>query len=611
MYIHLTAHSAYSLQEGLLTPAGLVQAAQANGMSALGLTDRNLLTGAIEFASACTEANIQPLIGLEIHLNDGPLSLLAMSLEGWSNLCRLSSAIALRDNPDSASSLDVLASYSSGLIALSSHPEQLKDIFPNCLYINLQALSQATTLSELALRLNLPTVVTHPIYYLTPDQAVLQRTLAAVRLNRAITTLPKDAAAPPDAYFLSEEEMEERFKDYPKALAATMEIAERCKFDMPIGGSQMPTVPLPEGITASQHLREKAYQGAIKSYGEITSTIQARLDHELEIIARMGFEPIFLIVEDVLDFARQKGVPFSSRGSAASSLVAHCLGITSPDPLRLNLYFERFLNPARTTPPDIDTDLCSRRRDQVIQHVFDTYGAERVAVVGTINRYRPRSALSDIAKAHGLEPSKIRELSNQLPYRFWAGFATTTDGRPVSPFAALRTAYTAETDQTIFDEAEAILKLPRHISMHPGGVVVAPGSLTDLVPVMRSGGKGQIITQLDLESVEALGLVKIDLLGIRGLTVMGDVAEFIKENQANRFGTALAVLESTPADDPATAERIETGATIGCFINLSTFSISQSIARDDFANASNRPLSGANFYPLDTPEETPVSSVVS
>jgi DNA polymerase III alpha subunit len=189
MYIHLTAHSGYSLQEGLLTPADLVQAAQANGMSALGLTDRNLLTGAIEFASACTEANMQPLIGLEIHLNDGPLSLLAMSCEGWSNLCRLSSAIALRDNSDASCSLDVLASYSNGLIALSSHPEQLTDIFPNCLYINLQDPSRATTLSKLALGLNLPTVVTHPIYYLTPDQAALQRTLAAVRLNRTITTL--------------------------------------------------------------------------------------------------------------------------------------------------------------------------------------------------------------------------------------------------------------------------------------------------------------------------------------------------------------------------------------------------------------------------------------
>jgi DNA polymerase III alpha subunit len=164
-----------------------------------------------------------------------------------------------------------------------------------------------------------------------------------------------------------------------------------------------------------------------------------------------------------------------------------------------------------------------------------------------------------------LEPAKVRELSNQLPYAFWERFAASPNGKPASPFDALRLTYTSPTYQTIFSEAEAILKLPRHLSMHPGGVVVAPGALTDLVPVMSSGGKGTIITQLDLDAVEALGLVKIDLLGIRGLTVMGDVAEFIQQNQAERFDDALSVLESTPADDPATADRIERGATIGCF----------------------------------------------
>lgn len=565
MYIHLTAHSAFSLQEGLLTPTDLVQAAQTKGMPVLGLTDHNLLTGVIEFATVCKAAEIRPIIGLEIDLNDGPLSLLATSVEGWSNLCRLSSAIALRDDPDVPCSLDMLASCSKDIIALSSQPEQLRDIFRDRLYLNIQDPKQAERLSDLAHQLALPAVVTHPVYYLTADQAVLQRTLAAVRLNQSLATLPPEASAPADSYFLTAKEMGERFHQYPEALAATIEIAERCSFDLPIGISQMPTVPLPDGVPVAQYLREKAYQGAARLYGEITLPIQERLDHELNIIARMGFEPIFLIVEDVLDFARQMGIPYSSRGSAASSLVAHCLGITSPDPIRLNLYFERFLNPARTTPPDIDSDLCSRRRDQVIQHVFDTYGADRVAVVGTINRYRPRSALSDIAKAHGLEPVKVRELSNQLPHAFWVRFETSADGKPASPFAALRSTYTSQSHQTIFDEAEAILKLPRHISMHPGGVVVAPGALTDLVPVMRSGGKGTIITQLDLDAVEALGLVKIDLLGIRGLTVMGDVAEFIQTNEPHSYVNALAVLDSTPSDDPATAERIESGGTIGCF----------------------------------------------
>jgi DNA-directed DNA polymerase III PolC len=534
-------------------------------MPAVGLTDHNLLTGVVEFITACKAVDIQPVIGLEIYLNDGPLSLLATGLEGWSNLCRLSSAIALQEDPEGPCPLDVLAVQSPDLIALSSRPERLKEIFGDRLYVNLQDPSEAGTLSQLAQRLKLRAVVTHPVYYRTPQQATLQRTLTAIRLNGVITNLPRQSVAPPDACFLSSQEMESRFQDYPDALAATLEIAERCRFELPIGSSQMPTVPLPQGLTATQHLREKAFQGAIHLYGEITPEIQMRLDHELEIIARMGFEPIFLIVEDVLNYARQMNVPFSSRGSAASSLVAHCLGITGPDPLRLNLYFERFLNPARATPPDIDTDLCSRRRDQVIQHVFDTYGAERVAVVGTINRYRPRSALSDVAKAHGLEPARVRELANQLPHSFWIRFERTADGKPASPFAALRATYPSPAYQAIFDDAEAILKLPRHISMHPGGVIVAPGPLTDLVPVMRSGGKGTIITQLDLESVEKLGLVKIDLLGIRGLTVLGDVAEFIQTSEPDSYSNSLSVLESTPSDDPETARRVETGGTIGCF----------------------------------------------
>ncbi|HEX2994464.1 MAG TPA: PHP domain-containing protein, partial [Anaerolineales bacterium] len=383
-----------------MTPAELVQAAQAHGMPALGLTDHHLLTGAIEFVTACRQNGIQPIIGLEIDLPDGPVNLLATSMDGWSNLCRLSSAIALREDPEAPCPVDLLASFSKDLIALTSQPGPLKEIFQDRLYVALRDPAQATAVVNLARKSALPTVVTHPIYLLNAEQARLQRTLTAIRLNQTIRDLLTDAPASGDSYFMSSQEIEARFQDYPEALAATFEVAERCRFDQPIGGSQMPIVPLPEGMSASQCLRQKATEGARQLYGEITPAIQERLDHELEIIARMGFEPIFLIVEDVLNFARQTGVPFSSRGSAASSLVAHCLGITSPDPLRLNLYFERFLNPARTTPPDIDTDLCSRRRDQVIQHVFDTYGAERVAMVGTINRYRPRSALSDVAKAH-------------------------------------------------------------------------------------------------------------------------------------------------------------------------------------------------------------------
>lgn len=566
MYIHLTTHSAYSLQEGLVPPVDLVGAARSHNVPAIGLTDHNLLTGAIEFVTACHEMDIQPILGLEIYMDKEPLQLLATSLEGWSNLCRLSSTLALRDHPNEPCDLDTISTYSNGLIALSNNPRGLMDIFPDRLYISIADLSKAIPATNLARKSSLPTVVTHPVYFLTPEQASLQKTLTAIRLNQPITSIPRESLAPSDAWFISPQEIEIRFRDFPEALATTMEIAERCKVDLPIGKPQMPIVSLPEGISATQHLRNKAIEGARKIYGNITPAIQARLDHELNVISQMGFEPVFLIVEDILNFARQTGVPYSSRGSAASSLVAHCLGITSPDPLRLNLYFERFLNPARSTPPDIDTDLCSKRRDSVIQHVFDTYGVDRVAMVGTINRYRPRSALGDVAKAYGLEPAKARELANRLPHAFWARFEESEEGQiPTSPFAELRSIHSSQQYQRIFDDAEAIMKLPRHLSMHPGGVIISPGAMTDLVPGMRSGGKGVIITQLDLESVEALGLVKIDLLGIRGLSVLGDVAEYIQNDRPAQYPTPLAVLDSIPSEDPATSNRIEKGETIGCF----------------------------------------------
>jgi len=572
MYIHLTAHSAYSLQEGLALPVELAQAASACGMPALGLTDHRNQTGALEFVHACQNASIQPVLGLEVDLQHGMLALLATSMAGWSNLCRLSSTLALRDDPEAACTLELLAPCTSDLIALcdGQAPDELlaelKGLFPNRSYLTFKDPARGLPVSNRARKLGLPLVVTHPVYYITPQQANLQRTLAAIRRIQPISSLPEQAFAPEGAYFTSAKEMDARFRHFPAALSATREIAERCKFNLPLGVAHMPTVPLPPGQSAAQVLRQKAETGARNLYGEITVEIQARLDREIEIIARMGFEPIFLIVEDILNYSREKGVPYSSRGSAASSLVAHCLGITSPDPIRLNLYFERFLNPARSTPPDIDTDLCSMLRDSVIQHVFDTYGAERVAMVATINHFRPRSALGDVAKAHGIEPSKVREMAAQLPHSFWASFEENEENAiPASPFASLRAIYPSPQFQRVFEDAEAILKLPRHLSVHPGGVIIAPGLLTDLVPVMRSGNKNIVITQFDLESVEALGLVKIDLLGIRGLTVLGDVAQFIHESQPQRYASRLAVLDATPHDDAQTADRIENGQTIGCF----------------------------------------------
>jgi DNA-directed DNA polymerase III PolC len=583
VFVHLNTHSHYSLLQALPPPEDLAKAAANAGMPAIALTDRRMLSGVVEFFRACIKESIRPILGLEMDIQVqeemAPLILLAEDMEGWTNLCRISSSIHLREEPDTPGSLDLIDGNSRGLIAISSFfnessgksLKQVAELFPNSLYAMVRD-NDMTSMSHaynLAKKVHLPPVAIHPISFIRADEAPLIRTLTAIDSNRTIQEVPDSPVASPRAFFLSPQEMEERYGSMPEAIEATMEIASRCRLNLPLGVAKMPGVGIPKGMKAVQYLRQRADKGLRKLYRPVSAVIQQRFDHELEVIAERGFEPIFLIVEELLNFARRQNIPFSSRGSAGSSLVAHCLGITSPDPIALDLYFERFLNPARTTPPDIDTDLDSRGRDAVIQHVFEKYGAERVAMVGTINRFRPRSALGDVSKAHGLSPDRAHELTRQLPYGFFARMEESEEeesGRiPESPFKDLARANSSPEFKRIFSEAEALLKQPRHLSVHAGGLVIAPGIMTDLVPVMRSGSKGVIITQFDLSSVEDMGLVKIDLLGIRGLTVMGDVAKAIYSWRRRDYTSPLAVLDSIPLKDEETSDRLEKGLTIGCF----------------------------------------------
>jgi DNA-directed DNA polymerase III PolC len=579
----------------LSAPAELARAAAAFGMPSLALTDFISLTGAVEFYDACRDLGVKPILGLEIdvtpppglprlYLKAGRLALLALDMHGWSSLCKLSSAL-LTDpayENDLIFPFDRLSEFTGGVLCLAGgwqsqgaafsrddHEQaltealgQLADIYPDRFYLGIEDPALMPLPLESARSLNLPLVAAPSVYYLDPDGAHLQKVVTAVRLNCRLDQVPKEEQAPPGASFLSPDEMAKRYAEFPRALAATQEIAERCQLELPLGVPHHPEIPLPPDATPEQVLRQRAEAGARRLYDGTTPDIQSRLDHELDVIAECGYAALFLVMEEILQHARRIGVPYSSRGSAASSLVAHCLGITSPDPLRLNLYFERFLNPARLTPPDIDTDLCSRRRDEVIRFVYERFGDERVAMVCTINRYRRRSALRDVAKAHGLPPTEINKLVEALPQR-WYG-PPPPGYREGSAFEALSQRYTSEAHQTIFRDAAALLDKPRHLSIHPGGVVIAPGRLTDLVPT-RLASKGVVITQFDLDAIERLGLIKIDLLGIRGLTVLGDVAQTLQAAHPGVYTSSLDALDSIPLDDPPTSELVQHGRTIGCF----------------------------------------------
>ncbi|MEA3440828.1 MAG: DNA polymerase III subunit alpha, partial [Chloroflexota bacterium] len=522
----------------------------------------------------------------------GLLTFLAMDRKGWSNLCRLSSA-ALSE-PYYPAKLPVpcriIAENSQGLICLTggcltgggrglvtdliargaeraagTWLGHLADIFHDRMYIELQHHRREDVLWNARLcataeRMSLPTVATHSVHYLSPAQAALQRVVSGIRMNMPHhEVLDNDELAAPEAHFLTQEDMRTRFAQAPAAIQATIEIAERCHADLPLGESHFPEVPVPDGKTAIGVLRTKAERGARNLYGSVTPDISQRLDSELSVIEQSGYAPLFLVMEEIVSFTQERDIPISSRGSAASSLVAHCLGITSPDPMRLNLYFERFLNPARATPPDIDTDLCSRRRDEVIQFVYDRFGADRAAMVCTINRFRIRSAFREVAKAFGLSTSETKEMADLLPGR-WYGPPSLQE-RSSDPFESLRVQYPSSSYQKIFDHAGALLGSPRHLSIHPGGMVITPDVMTELVPTQLAS-KGITITQFDLEAIERLGLVKIDLLGIRGLTVLNDVAA---KAGRERPGRVIRFLEAIPTEDPAAATLVESGGTIGCF----------------------------------------------
>lgn len=579
-------------------------------MPALALTDFHGLSGAIEFYEACTEAGVKPLLGLDLTVtapdglrlpgtSDGSLVLLAEDRTGWSNLCRLSSRLLTSDEPQNSLAFETLVEHADGVVCLTgdrlglvtrllqeNHPSPAQDFlhglaatFPGRLYLELQP-SMARNLTHkmlrLAKKLNIPVTATNSVHYLTGEDVHLQKLLTAIRLNLPLDRVPPSIIPPRMAHFTSSEEMATFFSEIPLALRSTLEIAERCSLKLPLGQPHYPQVPLSHGVSVGQELKSRAEQGAHRLYGAITPDLRSRLDQELAVINQSGYSALFLIMQEIVEFARKEGIPISSRGSAASSLVAHCLGITSPDPMQLNLYFERFLNPARAKPPDIDTDLCSRRRGEVIRFVYQNYGAERVAMVATVNRFRRRSALREVAKAYGLSPSRVNRLAEGLPRR-WYG-PPEPDSEEKGPYAILVDHFSESPYPAIFRDAAALIGLPHHLSVHPGGIVIAPGPLTDLAPVQLAS-KGVVVTQFDLESVERLGLVKIDLLGIRGLTVIGDVAEAMESDPHTSRPAWLSVrapedsLESRAADlldlipdgDPKTAELVREGRTTGCF----------------------------------------------
>jgi len=611
-YPHLHVHSCYTLLGATPAPDELARQAAADGLTHLALTDTNALYGAVAFDRACRSAGVQPLLGLTVTVawpddlgapppprtTPGLLVLLARNADGYRSLSALSSQI--QTDPDREARalqgvpLHALRAHREGLICLTggrcgyawrslaagmddaAHRflGRLCGIYgPEDTYVSLELHGPddaplVAALDAKAGFLGLKTVAVQPIYALTPEDKVRLRLLAAIDRNCRLEAVPPEVLpdggdARIDVHWLDATDLANRFGDYPGALARTHEVARRCTPEdgssvLPSSALHWPEPILPPGQTPATALALHATAGCRTRYGvpdgaPLPAPVAERLERELNAINRHGYAPLFLIVADITRYAREREVPVSTRGSVANALVAYALGITTVDPLAHGLLFERFLSPGRADPPDIDLDFCSRRRDEVQDYIRRTYGAGRVALVGAMATLRLRSAARETAKAYGLDEQETQSLVTALREgprgpRFW-------EARPLEE--ALADLPSAKL-QAVARAAYSVTGLPHHLSIHAAGLIITPGPLTDLVPVQMSP-KGYLTTQFDHGDCEAIGLPKLDLLGIRALTVLADAAEKVRERDPSFR------LIQIPPDDTVTADLLERGDTIGVF----------------------------------------------
>lgn len=603
-FSHLRVHSYYTLLGATASPEQLAQRAADEGMTSLALTDTNVLYGAVAFDRACRAAGIRPIIGLTVTVTwpdaiepaspdagtAGQLVLLARNSTGYRSLCRLTSLIQGSADREAQSrqglAVEQLRANAGGLICLTggrrgfsyrclaandaAHDRaahrflgRLCGIYgPDHTFVSLELqtpedLAVAHQLSEKAAFLGLNTVVVHPTFTLMPDDARLQL-LAAIDHNCLLGEVPPEALpyggdGRVAVHWLSTESLSERYAAFPEALARTRDVAALCTDRvLPDGTLQWPTVALAGGHSPADLLRQQALSGAERRYGApLPAAVTAQLTHELAAINTHGYAPLFLAVADIVRYARQEEIPVSTRGSVANSLVAYVLQITTVDPIEHGLLFERFLSPGRADPPDIDLDFCSRRRDEVQAYIRRTYGEDRVALVGAMSTLRLRSAGRETAKAYGLSAAEIKRLLARLPRHFHPR-------QEIKPEDEILADIDDPQLRTVARAAYSIAGFPHHLSIHAGGLIITPGPLTDLVPVQMAP-KGYLTTQYDHRDCEAVGLPKLDLLGIRALTVLHDAAVAARDIDPD-----LRVGE-IPLDDPATADLLAGGDTIGVF----------------------------------------------
>jgi DNA polymerase III subunit alpha len=616
-FSHLHTHSHYSLLSALPRVDELVDRAVELGMPALALTDAGNLYGAIEFYKACTDAKIKPIIGVDFFValrgrrdmqagidnRRTRVVLLAMNEKGYHNLIQLVTLSHLEGfyyKP--RIDRELLEKYNEGLIAISPsfsgdivqalkgrNQDKAKeivtwykkvfgqgptleqggtgtDLSENRFYIEITRHPEIDsheanmkTLAEFAKSQNIPIMAAHDVYYMKPDDRIARETL--VRVNSHSDASDRISENDEDDFsFISPERAEELFHDMPEALENTAHIVERCTFEMTLGKWVFPAFVVESGRSPDDELRYLVDQGFGLRNIEKTPELEKRAAYELTVIRDKGYAPYFLVVADMLRYARTHNILSNIRGSVSGSLVTFLAGITNINPIEYEIPFERFLNPDRPSAPDIDMDYADDRRDEMIDYVRSKYGADKVAQIGTFGTMAARGSVRDVARALGFPVATGDRISKMIPVGS-QGFPMTIE-RAVAETPELKTAYDSEPDtRRIIDMARKIEGCARHIGVHAAGVVISPSALTDYTPLQFDPkGEGKIISQYDMYSIEEAGLLKFDFLGLKNLTIIADTINQIKELEG-----ITVDYDTIPVDDTETFEMLARGETADLF----------------------------------------------
>lgn len=602
-FTHLHVHSEYSLLDGLSKIPDLVARAKELGMDALALTDHGVMYGAVKFYLACLDAGIKPIIGVEAYManrsrfdKEGSADkeyhhqlLLAKNSIGYHNLMKLTTLAHLegfyyKPRLDKA----ILKEFHEGLIATTSciqgeipqlliekRVDEAKktlgwylEIFGKDFYIELQKhinIPELDLINEgliaLSREYGIPIIATNDIHYVKKEDAEAQDALLAIQTKKFISDKNRlTMIDSPDFYLKSEDEMRELFPTYPEALQNTAKIASECSVDIPVGKWILPHYPLGSGESPESALRKLTDLGIAKRFKDVSREIRERANYELDIISKKGFATYFLIVQDFVNWAKEQGIRVGpGRGSVAGSLVAYCLRITSINPLEHNIPFERFMNPDRPTPPDIDMDFADDRRDEVIAYVTKKYGSDKVAQIITFGTMEARQAIRDIGRVMGVPYAVPDKLAKLVPFGSSIRDAVTSvpDLQEESNDATVRKLLTL---------AEKVEGVTRHASTHAAGVVIADRELAWYTPLQKESRGERVMTQYDMYSLDlnvsdrAIGLLKMDFLGLRNLTILGRAIELVKKDRGRDID-----ISGIPLDEPKVFEMLQSGETTGVF----------------------------------------------